>query len=1121
MAVVGDAYVVVRALTAGFKKQVERDLSGMGSIGDRAGRDLGDGVNKGLNRNRIGSGLSANFLSEIEAARVKFRNLNIASFVLVPAIGAVVGIIGNLVSGLVVLGAVLGNVARGSIVFVAALGSLAQAAIVAKVAFRGVSDALSAGLKAQKAAADNSDAQAAAARRLRDARLSLKRLLEEEKPEALAAARERAVRAEEAAADALLGTERATRTYNQAQKNSLNALEDLNEARDDAREKIQQLRFEVEGGAISEKKARLAFEKSRDSLQRVQDLPPNSRARQEAELAFAEAELNLRKAIDNNSDLKKESEASTKAGVEGSKQVVKAKEDIAQAQQAELDSGIAAARAIRDASRATEDAAKAAADAGAGGTVERDLNRRVAAAREQVQLAQQAASKAASGGIDEYRNALEKLSPEAQSFVEFLIEQQKAFDSLRDAAGRQLFPKLEESLTIIIGKFKELEPLFEETGGILGDLAVTFAKTFFQGENFERLKAVWSTNNTLLGNLGQTVINLLEGFLVLLAAAEPLITTFGDWARNTSAAWKETKKLEETNGTLARTFEGVQTKVTLLKDTFGALKDAFGLIGEVINAPGGPGEQLLTYFKTSAESFKAFIETGEDDGSLRTFFDNSVKNFIGILDVIGKIISGFLTLGASPGVGQFITSIEKVTDSFNAIGDEIGKEDGAIAQLGIFLEEFALLTKNLTDSGAIQVFFSTLTGALKIINAVLSNEVVQSVLKFVGVLFGIITAVGRIIKVFSFLGKALLGNLALILGQKGFLALTTFFKLLPLQLKIMYLSILPGVKVFFLTKFLPFLATVAVNILKFLGGPWGLLIGVVVTSILFIVKYWDEIVAFFKETSAKIGEFFGEAWAFIKDAFFNIWQAILDYWNNTVLPFFANLGKTIGDAAKAAFDWFLNFFKDAWQGFLSFFTTTIPSWFKGLGKLISNAAGNIFAFFSDLFKDAFNGVKNYFNNTLIPFFKDLPAKIGAAAAGLWDWLKDSFKSALNFIIDKWNNFSLDIRIPTNFISKALGVAGLGFTIDTPNIPRLAAGGIVPATRGGMMAVIGEGGRSERVEPLDKDGLSTRDKAMIRLLSGGAGGGSTINVYPSAGMNERELAELVSRRLAFELRRGAV
>jgi hypothetical protein len=175
-----------------------------------------------------------------------------------------------------------------------------------------------------------------------------------------------------------------------------------------------------------------------------------------------------------------------------------------------------------------------------------------------------------------------------------------------------------------------------------------------------------------------------------------------------------------------------------------------------------------------------------------------------------------------------------------------------------------------------------------------------------------------------------------------------------------------------------------------------------------------------------------------------------------------------------------------------------------------------------LFKDAFNGIKNYFNDTLIPFFKDLPAKIGAAAAGLWDWLKNSFKTALNFIIDKWNDFRLDLRFPDTLFGVSLGVlAGKGITIETPNIPRLAAGGIVPASRGGMMAVIGEGGRSERVEPLDKDGLSTRDKAMIRLLSGGAGGGSTINVYPSAGMNERELAELVSRRLAFELRRGAV
>jgi hypothetical protein len=73
----------------------------------------------------------------------------------------------------------------------------------------------------------------------------------------------------------------------------------------------------------------------------------------------------------------------------------------------------------------------------------------------------------------------------------------------------------------------------------------------------------------------------------------------------------------------------------------------------------------------------------------------------------------------------------------------------------------------------------------------------------------------------------------------------------------------------------------------------------------------------------------------------------------------------------------------------------------------------------------------------------------------------------------------------------------------------------------MLARIGEAGRAERVEPLDPDGLSKRDKAMIQLLSGGgAGGGTTINVYPSQGMNETELAEIVSRKIAFAMRKGA-
>ena len=40
-----------------------------------------------------------------------------------------------------------------------------------------------------------------------------------------------------------------------------------------------------------------------------------------------------------------------------------------------------------------------------------------------------------------------------------------------------------------------------------------------------------------------------------------------------------------------------------------------------------------------------------------------------------------------------------------------------------------------------------------------------------------------------------------------------------------------------------------------------------------------------------------------------------------------------------------------------------------------------------------------------------------------------------------------------------------------------------------------------------------------LVSGGGSGGNTINVYPSQGMNESELASIISRQIAFQLRRG--
>jgi hypothetical protein len=701
MAIVGEASIIVRAITTSVRKDIERAFAGADKIAEQGGKSAADGFRRGFGDGG-GSNLDA-FAEKAEASRVKLRQLSNAGRILVPAIAGVVGIIGAAVTGLVIFTAALGNASRTSIVLGASLMALAQAAITAKLAFSGVGEAISAGNKANQAGTGAANNQTAALRRLRDARIALKRLVEDEAPLVLAEARERAAEAADAAADAVRNSERATRSYNESQLESIDAINDLNNARDRAREKIQQLRFALEGGAISEKKARLEFEKARDSLQAVQDLPPNSRARQEAELAFAQAELNLRKAIDSNSDLRKEENAATQAGVEGSKDVVDAKDRIARASRAESDAAIAASRAMKQAAEAQMAAQKAATAASAGGAVERELNQRIADTRQAVKDAEDALKQGA-GAVDAYRQALEKLSPEARKFVEFITKKeiQESFKELRASAGRQLFGPLEEAIQNLVDNlFPVLNPLLEATGGVLGGMAKQFSETVTEGTNLKRLESVWTTNNGLLTNFGKTVSNLYEGFLILLQAAEPLITAFGNWFTRVSDAWVATLRLKETSGELASDFAGAKGTFDSFATILGNLSRAFGFIGDAINAPGGASESLLAFLELVTGNFADSMEEGFKNGTLQTFFLDSAKNFEKLLTFLGDLGAAIIRFGATEGVGQLLDGLIAAVGYFAEIGPALGAKDGPVGAFGKFIDAFSEFTALLLESGGI------------------------------------------------------------------------------------------------------------------------------------------------------------------------------------------------------------------------------------------------------------------------------------------------------------------------------------------------------------------------------------------------------------------------------------
>lgn len=108
-------------------------------------------------------------------------------------------------------------------------------------------------------------------------------------------------------------------------------------------------------------------------------------------------------------------------------------------------------------------------------------------------------------------------------------------------------------------------------------------------------------------------------------------------------------------------------------------------------------------------------------------------------------------------------------------------------------------------------------------------------------------------------------------------------------------------------------------------------------------------------------------------------------------------------------------------------------------------------------------------NKILDFFKGVGKAIADFGKALWTPISDGFAAAIDFIKGIWNTFvrfwnGIQIEVPSVDLP-IIGKVG-GFTIGLPDLPMLAAGGIVNSP---TLAMIGEKGR-EAVVPLPANGL---------------------------------------------------
>jgi hypothetical protein len=1096
MAVVGEASVIVRAITTGVKNDIQRAFDGVDRIGERAGSDAGASFSRGFNKSNnigalFGKSLSQRDINVFTEARQKFLALARAGYVLGAAVTALGGVLGSLIGGLGVLISIAGAATPALLGLSGAFLAVAASAAVLRAAFGGVGEAISAGAKVGANAAQDADRLAAANERLADAYYNLDdtvRQNNKRKADAVEAESDAAI----AVADAAIAVERAERSYQDAVKNTQKALEDVTQAREDAKEAIQQLRFELEGGVISEKKARLEFEKARDSLQRVQDLPPNSRARREAELAFAEADLNLRRAIDKNNDLRKSTAKANREGVDGNKAVIAAQDKLADAKRAENDAQIDAARSTISYREALEDL-KAAQDALIkNGEVDRQNLRALELANREVEAALKAQAAAMKGsGFDAYQAALDKLSPAAQDFVKYILSLKDSFEELRKKLQEAFFPKFTEAVKLLYDTYfakgapANLEEALISLAAKLGELSKLFADTFSQPGKAAEVKAIFESFTPIVDALGKAFIALSSAFVALQAAFIPYTIEFAEFLKKKAEAFDKTVALKKETGELNTIFETATGIVKRLGEGFGNAFSAFGTIISATVAPGGAADTFLKWFTDVTKGWEDTTKALNEEGALAPFLTALTENATKVLEILGLITLGLIKIAATEGYGEFLDDLKSSVVEFNKLGESIAND--ALPALGNFILAFSKLTVIVADSGAIRIFFETLATILNGLVAILDNEFGRAVLAVTGSILAFSAAAGLASKAAIFYGNALKGAVlsSLALGQNAALLLGKF----PL---LTGASNTLGV------------ATARLTAIFAAGGAPVYLLVAAIVAIIAIFKLAYDNSESLRNAVASLTDGLKNAFkkaiddvkAALQSVFpifeksGDVFRIIGDILSGTLIPILGRIGGILIGTIAGAFQrviYFVGAAKEAIMIFVNFLQI-------------------FFKLFTGDFKGAIDEVKQMFVS-MVNFLKNILKGIAAPFVG-----------ALNGVIDVWNGMARNFKVS---IPKWVPIIG-GNQYQLAQIPRinlasLAEGGIVMPSMGGTIARIGEAGRPERVEPLDPDGLSKRDKAMIDRLSGG---GIQITVNPSPGMDERELAALVSRQLAFQLRKGA-
>lgn len=589
---------------------------------------------------------------------------------------------------------------------------------------------------------------------------------ERDQVKAAKAVKDAQARVAETAEDNARSIRSAEKTVVRAQTEARAAQLAVNQARIDAGKAIEEYRDKLRGAILDEEGAAQELEKSRAALARVIADPGSTDLEERAaRLSVRQAELRVDEMRKSNVELQKESEKAIAKGIEGSDQVVQAKQAEVEANESLADAQENLKFTQRDAAKASQAAADAVINAkesyAEGAERVKELKEDLADLKNNTDEAGASASAAATAAA-EYEAALAKLSPAAREVVKELIKYSEAWEGISKNASEAISPGLLKFLQLLRVKLlpdisKFLTNMARGAGEFLGNLG----ELLTTDKSIAALRDMFEDSYEFMELMGESMLNLIEWMLGLGVAARKSGLTkylggiFKSWTKN----WKSAV---DTPDALANTVEGFKDAQYWTSRWGEALTNTWRFLRTFFKKMRPMGDDMLQGIIDVTERWELWAKSDSGMEKIKEWRELGKINLKGLSNTIRTI--------TAQGEKMFKNiDFQKVWDSLN--GDGKNKK-GLINALGDIL--------GIVNERMVTTLFDLGTAILGILQPIGEGGAMNAIIIFVNTLGDLAGIVSTLLTTVPGLGTALAGMLAIFASKKILVGLGALTGITPI-----------------------------------------------------------------------------------------------------------------------------------------------------------------------------------------------------------------------------------------------------------------------------------------------------------------------------------------------------